>query len=127
MDNRLSLMLDDFSQTKGGPFFKLLARLGLVTPNFYRPAKRATFLALFTWLPILVFSALQGFAFGGPVEVSLIRDFTVSVRFLIAAPLLIVAEVVLDLRTKAVVKHFADSGLVDERDYPIFESAVCGA
>ncbi len=61
------------------------------------------------------------------MEVSLIRDFTVSVRFLIAAPLLIVAEVVLDLRTKAVVKHFADSGLVDERDYPIFESAVCGA
>ena len=124
MNDRLSLDLDNFSLTKGGPFFKLIVRSGLIKPDFAHPARRAAFLALFTWLPMLILWTLQRLTFGGPLEVSFIRDFTVHVRFLISVPLLIIAEVVLDARTNAVVKHFFNSGLVQEKDYPAFESAV---
>ena len=124
MDQSSFSNLEDFSLTKGGPFFKLMMRSGLIKPDFAHPARRATFLALFTWLPMLILWALQRLAFGGPLEVSFLRDFTVHVRFLISVPLLIIAEVVLDARTNAVVKHFFYSGLVQEKDYPAFESAV---
>ena len=122
MDKPLSLNFEDFSLTKGGPFFKLMVRSGLIKPDFAHPARRATFLALFLWLPIFILSVLQGLAFDGPVELPFLWDFTVHVRFLICVPLLIIAEVILDVRTRAVVKHFVDSGLVQEKDYAAFES-----
>ena len=124
MDKSLSLNLDDFSLTKGGPFFKLMVRSGLMKPEFARPAGRATFLAVFTWLPLLILSLVQGLAFDGPVELPFLWDFAVHVRFLICVPLLIIAEVLLDARTRAVVKHFVDSKLVQVKDYPAFESVV---
>ena len=124
MDKSLSLNLDDFSLTKGGPFFKLMVRSGLMKPEFARPARRATFLAVFTWLPLLILSLVQGLAFDGPVELPFLWDFAVHVRFLICVPLLIIAEVLLDARTRAVVKHFVDSKLVQVKDYPAFESVV---
>ena len=119
-----SVNLDDFSITKGGPFFRLMVRSGLIKPEFARPARRATFLALFTWLPLFIFSVLQGFAFDRGVELPFFYDFAVAVRFLICVPLLIIAEVLLDTRTRAVVKHFANSGLIQGKDYPIFELAT---
>src|SRR5262245_30673764 len=124
MDTTLSRNLDDFSLTKGGPFFKLLARSGLIKPEFARPVRRATLLALFTWLPLFILSFLQGLAFNGQVELPFLWDFAVHVRFLICVPLLIVAEVILDARTNRVVKHFINSGLVQEKDYPTFQSVV---
>jgi len=124
VDKSLSLNLDDFSLTKGGPFFKLMVRSGLMKPEFARPARRATFLAVFTWLPLLILSLVQGLAFDGPVELPFLWDFAVHVRFLICVPLLIIAEVLLDARTRAVVKHFVDSKLVQVKDYPAFESVV---
>ena len=124
MDKSLSLNLDDFSLTKGGPFFKLMVRSGLMKPEFARPARRATFLVVFTWLPLLILSLVQGLAFDGPVELPFLWDFAVHVRFLICVPLLIIAEVLLDARTRAVVKHFVDSKLVQVKDYPAFESVV---
>ena len=124
MDTLLSRNLQDFSITKGGPFFKLMVRSGLIKPDFARPAKRAVFLALFTWLPLFIFSLLQGLAFAGRVELPFLWDFTVHIRFLICVPLLIIAEVVMDGRTRAVVTHFANSGLIQQKDYPAFEAVL---
>ena len=124
MSKPFSVNLDEFSLTKGGPFFQLMIRSGLIKPDFAQPSRRAVFFALFTWLPILIFSLLQGVAFGGLVKLPFLYDFAVSVRFLICVPLLIVADVLLDIRTTAVMKHILSSGLVREKDHPALESAV---
>jgi hypothetical protein len=63
-------------------------------------------------------------AFHGPVKLPFLYDFAVSVRFLICVPLLIVADVLLDTRTNAVVKHILTSGLVRQKDHPALEAAV---
>lgn len=123
MNKSFLLELESFSLTKGGPFFQLTIRSGLIKPEFARPARRASFLALFTWVPVFVLSLLQGLAFSG-VELPFLWDFTVHIRFLICLPLLIIAEVVLDARTRAVVKHFVVSGIVQEKHYGGFESVV---
>ena len=50
-------------------------------------------LVLLTWLPLLLLSIVEGHAWGRSVELPFLRDVETNVRFLLAAPLLILAEV----------------------------------
>jgi hypothetical protein len=124
MTNQPSLNLDEFSLAKGGLFFKLLVRMRLMRPDLAPTHRRAVVLALITWLPLLILSAFQGLALGGPVGIPFLFDFPISVRLLLTLPLLIVAERVIDQRTQMVVKHLFQSGLVRRSDHPAFESSV---
>jgi hypothetical protein len=124
MTNQPSLNLDEFSLAKGGLFFKLLVWMRLMRPDLAPTYRRAVVLALFTWLPLLILSAFQGLALGGLVRIPFLLDFPISTRLLLALPLLIVAERVIDVRTQMVVKHLIQSGLVRKNDYSAFESSV---
>jgi len=124
MSDRASLNLDEFSLAKGGPFFKLLVRMRLMDPDLAPTHRRAVVLALFTWLPLLILSAIQGLALGDSVRIPFLFDFPISTRLLLSLPLLILAENVIDERTKVVVKHFIQSGLVRKNDHSAFESSV---
>ena len=104
--------------------FKFLVRLRLIRPDREPLYVRAIFLALLTWLPLLVFSAIQGLAWGGAVKVPFVHDITISVRLLLALPLLIVADSVVGLRANQVLRHFVESGLVDGDDVPRYEALV---
>jgi len=116
--------LDDFSLVIGGPFYRLLIRSHMIETESHHAYRRAIFFALITWLPLLVLSALQGVAVGRTVRVPFLFDIAANTRFLIAGPLLIIAEIIIDPRIKAVVKHFVNSGLVPEEDHKDFESIV---
>ena len=124
MTNQPSLNLDEFSLAKGGLFFKLLVRMRLMDPDLAPAHRRAIALALFTWLPLLILSVVQGVALGDLVRIPFLFDFPVSVRLLLTLSLLIAAERVIDMRTQVVVKHFIQSGLVWKNDHSAFESSV---
>jgi hypothetical protein len=124
MTNQPSLNLDEFSLAKGGLFFKLLVWMRLMRPDLAPTYRRTVVLVLFTWLPLLILSAFQGLALGGLVRIPFLLDFPISTRLLLALPLLIVAERVIDVRTQMVVKHLIQSGLVRKNDYSAFESSV---
>jgi hypothetical protein len=124
MSDQASLNLDDFSLAKGGLLFKLLVRMHLMNPDLAPSHRRAVVLALFTWLPLLILSAVQGLALGGSVRIPFLFDFPISARLLLSLPLLIVAENVIDERTRMVVKHFIQSGLVRKNDHSAFQSSI---
>ena len=124
MNDPSFLNLDDFSLTKGGLFFRLLVRTRLMRDDLAPMTRRAVFLSLFAWLPLLVLSAIEGTAFGQAVKIPFLYDFPVSVRLLFALPLLIAAEGVIDERTREAVRHFVRSGLVEEKNFPEFRSTV---
>jgi hypothetical protein len=124
MTKQPPLNLDQFSLTKGGLFFKLLVRMRLMNPDLAPAPRRAVVLALFAWLPLLILSAFQGLALGGSVRIPFLFDFPISVRLLLTLPLLILAESVIDVRTRMVVKHFIQSGLVRKNDHSAFESSI---
>jgi hypothetical protein len=124
VEQTASFNSEDFSLTWGGPFFKVLVHSGLIKPDFARPARRATFFALFLWLPLFFLSLVDGLAFDRTLGLPFIFDFAVSIRFLICVPLLIIAEAVLESRTNTVSKHFIISGLVQQKDYAAFDSAI---
>jgi hypothetical protein len=123
MNDRSSLE-HDLSLTKGGPYYRTLVRLRLLRPDSYSVRRRAILFVLLTWLPLLLLSAFQGLALGGALRIPFLRDFPISVRFLLALPLLIAAESVVDSRVALVVRYLTQSGLVQEEDYPGYGSAA---
>ena len=124
MSDQSSFKPDEFSFAKGGPFFRALVRTRLMRHDLALVHRRAVFFSLFAWLPLLVFSALEGLAFGQATKIPFLYDFTISVRLLLALPLLFVAEVVIEARTVEAVRHLAQSGLVEERSFPEFEAII---
>jgi hypothetical protein len=122
-DSSFSLA-EDFSLTRGGPMHRLLVLLGNAGDERQRVIQRALGITLITWVPLFVLSLLHGDAYGTGVRLPFLRDFAVNVRFLIAAPILILAESPIDNRWRVLVVHFLKSGLVPEKELPAFEAAI---
>ena len=64
---------------------------------------------------------------GGGAAVPFLLDVEVHIRFLVALPLLIVAELVVHRRMRLVVRQFHDRNLIPESGLPRFERAVTSA
>jgi len=107
-----------------GPLFELEARIGLIRKDAHQTARRAFLAALFAWFPLLVLSSLRGMAFGHKVLVPFLADFSAWSRFLLAIPLLVLAEIILGSRIANAAEQFVTSGVVDQKDYRQFDRIV---
>jgi hypothetical protein len=117
----------DFSLVLGGPLFQLLRRAHLSGDALELTRRRVVIFSLFAWLPLLVLSALEGQAWGGGVAVPFLRDWEAHARFLVALPLLIVAERVVHQRMRFVVKQFLERKVIPASASTRFEVAVASA
>ena len=124
MDQDIQLTSRPFLLMEGGPLFNIEKRVGLIRKNAPLTIRRAIFAALFTWVPLLLLSAMQGRAFGHTVPVPLLRDFSAYTRFLLAIPLLLAAETMLGPRVAEAAAHFVKSGVVKEKDFHVFDKTV---
>jgi hypothetical protein len=113
-----------FSLVAGGPAHWLQERLGLVGPGSLRTAMRALLSTVLTWGVLLILSAAQGLAIGNAVRVPFLHDFAAYARFLVAIPMLILAEGLIGREIAAVAAHFYSSGLISESDRPSYEAAI---
>jgi hypothetical protein len=113
-----------FLLTEGGPTFRIEKRVGLIHANSTRILQRALLSILLTWVPLLILSALQGNERGHLVPVPFLSDFSVHTRFLLAVPLLLLAETLLGPRLAHAASHFVESGLVPEKDFGRFNAAI---
>jgi hypothetical protein len=109
---------------EGGPLYRIERRIGLIKANAPLTVRRAIFAAAFAWLPLLILSAIQGVAFGNKVQMPFLHDFSAYTRFLLAMPLLLLAEIILGPRIAETAEHFVTSGLITPADYPKFEAEV---
>jgi hypothetical protein len=114
----------DFSLVLGGPIFQLLRRSHLADDAMRLVHQRIIVISLFCWLPLLVLSALEGKVLGGGAAVPFLLDLEVHVRFLVAIPLLIAAELVVHSRMRFVVKQFLERNLIPENAMTRFDAAV---
>jgi hypothetical protein len=117
----------DFSLVLGGPLFQLLRRARISDDALELVRRRTIIVALFAWLPLLVLAALEGRALGESVAVPFLRDVEVHVRFLVALPLLIVAELVVHQRMRFVLKQFLERRLIPASASRQFEAAIASA
>jgi len=124
---RLNLESQDFSLVLGGPLFQLLRRAHLSDDALMLARQRIIVISLLAWLPLLVLSALEGQALGGGATVPFLLDVEVHVRFLVALPLLIAAELVVHQRMRTVVKVFVGRRLIPENAMTRFDAAIASA
>jgi len=117
----------DFSLVLGGPLFQLLCRSHMSGDALELVRQRIIILSLLAWLPLLVLSALEGHALGRNVAVPFLLDLDVHIRFLVALPLLIVAELVVHQRMRFVVRQFLERNLIPKTALPRFEAAIASA
>jgi hypothetical protein len=99
-------------------------RVGVIKKNAPLTIREAGLFALLTWVPLLVLSAMQGAAFGHAVSVPLLSDFSAYTRFLLAIPLLIVAEIMLGPMVAEAAEQFITSGLIEKKDFQQFDKIV---
>ena len=116
----------DFSLVLGGPLFQLLRRTHLSDDLLSSAHRRIVVISLLAWLPLLVLSVMDGRALSG-VHVPFLRDVEVQVRFLVALPLLIAAELVVHRRMQPMVTGFLDRHLIPPSAIARFESSLASA
>jgi hypothetical protein len=117
----------DFSLVLGGPLYQLLRRLHLSGDALELLRQRLLVTLSILWLPLLALSTLEGHAWSGTSAVAFLRDIEANVRFLVAAPLLIVAERIVHQRMRLVVRQFLDRNLIPESALPRFDAAIASA
>ena len=122
-----SQQADDFSLVLGGPLFQFFIRARINTDTLGLLKRRVIVISLFTWLPLLLLSVWAGDATGGASKVPFFYDVDVHVRFLVALPLLLVAELVVHQRMRLIVQQFIERGIIPAQARPQFEALIGSA
>ena len=117
----------DFSLVLGGPLYQIFRRAHLSGPALEQLWRRIWVITLVAWLPLLLLSAASGRTLGPPGTLPFLHDIEAQVRFLIALPVLIAAELIVHQRTRSVVQQFIDRGLVRAKDMPRFDALLASA
>lgn len=112
-----------FVPVQSGLTNRLFQRLGLLQPASRR-ALRIVVLILVTWVPLFVLSSLSGHVTGHSVTITLLRDPEVHCRFLIALPLLELAEVFLAISLSVQARQLMTCGVVSDSQKSRFDTIL---
>jgi hypothetical protein len=114
---------NDFSLVLGGPLFQLFRRSHLSDDGLDLVYRRLLIITLVAWLPLLLLATL-GSSAGNAGRLSFLHDVEVHVRFLIALPILVAAELIVHARIRPVVRNFVERHIVLPQDLPRFRRAI---
>ena len=127
MNERAILLREpDFSLVLGGPLFRFFCRAHLSGSLLELPYRRILVITTVAWLPLLILSSLEGHALRG-VTLPFLNDIETQIRFLIALPILIAAELIVHLRLRPVVRSFVIRDIVSAKEMPEFYEAIKSA
>ncbi|HSE88996.1 MAG TPA: hypothetical protein VLJ79_22460 [Candidatus Binatia bacterium] len=108
----------------GGPPLRLEKSLGLIKPNERKSVQRAVLVVLIAWAPLAVLSAIESLVLEENRLASVMVDLTVISRYLIAAPLFILAEDFTIFRLGQIARHFIDAGIVTAQERARFDTII---
>ena len=117
---------EDFQLVLGGPFFQLLRKAHLEGDALELLHRRVIASVALTWFPLLVLSTLSRVV-GGVGRVSFFHDIEVHARFLVALPILIAAELLVNSRIRPAVRRFIEWRIVLPEQRPVFRKAIDSA
>ncbi len=117
----------DFSLVLGGPLFQLWRSTRLSGEHLELLRRRIIVLVAATWMPLLLLSVIEGHAWAGNLALPFIFDVGTHLRFLVALPLMIYAELEVYTRMRLGVAQFLVRDLVPPAARAQFDSAVGSA
>jgi hypothetical protein len=118
---------DDFSLVLGGFLFQFFRRANLTGEAGQLLRRRIIAITLLTWLPLLILSAISGQAWGNGVQLPFLVDIETHVRFLLALPLLVAAELAVHQRLRPLISLFLERDLIPEGAKEQFNTAIQSA
>lgn len=111
-----------FSLVSNGPIRRVLRLLGLFHPAY---TARTVLVCLgLVCLPLVMLSGIEGTAWGSKAQIVLLHDYSVYARFLIALPLLIAAESIIDQLVQQASSTLNSSGIIRQDELPAFHAAL---
>jgi hypothetical protein len=116
----------DLSLVLGGPVFQLFRKFRLEGDALELLHRRVLACILLTWFPLLLLvTASTGF--GSSAQISFFHDIEVQVRFLVALPILMGAELLVHTRISPLVRRFAEWRIVLPDDMAQFREVIASA
>ena len=113
----------DFSLVLGGPLFQLFRRARLSGDAMELAWQRSVLIGAIAWVPLLILSMIGGQALSG-IRIPFLYDVEAHVRFLVALPLLVAAELVVHSRISPAVNRFIERRMITAEDLPKFYEAI---
>lgn len=107
--------------------YRLQRLLGLIPAQGLGVGRRALVTVGVTWVPLAVAALSAGHFLEGVTAEPLLHHFGLNVKLLVAVPVLIAGEALLERLTQKKIPHFVESGLVAEADRPAFAAMVARA
>src|SRR4051794_30436738 len=105
----------DFSLILGGPLYQLFLRTQLSRTHLELLYRRIVFFPFLTWVPPMLMTLTAG-TFTSGVDIPFCHDIVTHVRFLVAIPMFLAAEVVVHQRLMPMVEQFKIREIVAPRD-----------
>src|SRR5271169_6044722 len=105
------------SLVRGGPFYHLQQAAGLIGPDRWNLGRRVVFALAIGWLPLVILTAL----FHPDLLMSLLRDYRVYARVVIAIPVLLAGQTLLESRFRLIVQHIRNA---DPDDLAYMDGAI---
>jgi hypothetical protein len=103
---------DEVSLVRGGPFYRVQQALGLLRPDKWNVGRRIAVLIAIGWLPLLLLTV-----FTNPRNIlSFLTTYRVHARMLLAVPALLLGEMFMESRFRAVMAHIRRAGLLEAPD-----------
>src|SRR5215475_3427657 len=109
-----------FSFVQGDSPYQIQQRLGLIPRQGLGVPRRVLLFVLLTWTPIMIWAIVTRRLFLGIATEPLLQHFGVHVRCLVAIPLFIAAEAVVEAISQRIFPYFVTSGIVSEALEPRF-------
>jgi hypothetical protein len=117
----------DFSLVLGGPLFQMYRRARLSGDALELQRRRVLVITFFAWLPLLILSVIDGHAVGHGIRIPFFRDVEAHVRFLVALPALLIAELEVHTHITPFIRQFVERGIVNPQDRPAYDAAIRSA
>lgn len=112
--------LRDVSLIRGGPFYRLQQSSRLIGADDWNVGRRIVFAIAVGWVPLILMKLL--FDRGNLLFV--LQDYRIVSRMLIAVPVLLLAQPLMESSFRRVVGHIYDAGLLGAKDLVRMEDNI---
>jgi hypothetical protein len=106
-----------FSLFNGDSLNRAFAQLGAPENGRFRVLKRSGIVVVLTWVPVALLAAYGGLAGGGLATTNFFADFAAYAQFLIAMPLFMLAEPIVEASTRDSARQFISCGIIRAEDH----------
>jgi len=108
------------SLIRGGPFYRAQQVTRLIRPDRWNLGRRITFAVSIGWLPLVVMTA----AYHESALRNLLNDYRVTARVLIAIPVLLLGQVLMESRFRMIVQHLREIHILNPAELARLDSII---